>query len=147
MHSKATTVTQYLSELPEDRRATVEAVRNVILQHLPDGYEEGMQYGMIGYYIPLKDYPNTYNGQPLGIASLASQKNHLSLYLMCVYMDATLLMQLKNGFQDAGLKLNMGKSCIRFTSADALPLHVIGKIIADVPPNKYIALYEESRRA
>ena len=85
MQSKATTVKEYLAELPPDRRAAISAVRKVILENLPEGYEEGMEYGMIGYFIPLKRYPVTYNGQPLGIAALASQKNYMSVYLMNVY--------------------------------------------------------------
>ena len=88
MQSDAATVQQYLAELPEDRRPTVEAVRQVVLDHLPGGFEEVMQYGMISYVVPLERYPDTYNGQALAMASLASQKRHLSLYLMGVYGDA-----------------------------------------------------------
>ena len=86
MQSDAASVRAYLAELPEDRREIVEAVRAVILEHLPAGFEEGMQYGMIGYHVPLERYPVTYNGRP-GVAALASQKRHLSLYLMGIYGD------------------------------------------------------------
>ena len=82
VQSKATTVEDYLAELPDDRRDAIEEVRDVILANLPDGYEEGMQYGMIGYYIPLDRYPETYNGQPLGYIALANQKRHMAVYLM-----------------------------------------------------------------
>ena len=88
MQSKATSVDQYLAGLPADRRDAIEAVRAVILENLPKGYEEGMQYGMIGYYVPHRVYPAGYHCdplQPLPFAALASQKNHMSLYLMCIY--------------------------------------------------------------
>ena len=87
VQSDATTVDAYLAELPPDRRVTVEAVRAVVLGHLPDGFTEGMQFGMIGYYIPLERYPDTYNGQPLAIAALANQKRYISLYLMGIYAN------------------------------------------------------------
>ena len=91
MQSKATTVEQYLAELPEDRRKAIEAVRQVVLKNLDKDYEEGMQYGMIGYYVPHRVYPAGYHcdpKQPLPFAGLASQKNHMALYLMCVYGDS-----------------------------------------------------------
>jgi hypothetical protein len=83
--SKAATVDQYLAELPADRLAEIERVRDVINEALPAGYREGMAWGMIGWAIPLERYPNTYNRQPLAYAALAAQKNSNSLYLNCVY--------------------------------------------------------------
>lgn len=85
--SNAQTVDEYIAALPEDRRAAVEAVRNVVRENLPDEYHEGMLFGMIGWYVPLERFPDTYNGQPLGLAALASQKNYMSLYLNTVYGD------------------------------------------------------------
>ena len=85
--SNAATVQEYLDELPEDRRAVVAAVRDVVLRHLPKGYGENMNWGMISYEIPLERYPDTYNGQPLSYMALAAQKNHYALYLMCFYGD------------------------------------------------------------
>ena len=85
--SDARTPDEYVESLPADRRATVEAVRRVINEHLPAGYEEGMAFGMIAWYVPLDRFPNTYNGQPLGLVALASQKSYLSLYLNSVYGD------------------------------------------------------------
>src|SRR4051812_48932293 len=79
------TVTTYLASLSADRREALTQVRKLITKNLPKGYKEGMQYGMISYYVPLKRYPKTYNGEPLNYIALASQKNHMSLYLMCVY--------------------------------------------------------------
>ena len=83
--SKAATVAQYLAELPPERRAEIEKVRDLVNGALPAGYREGMGYGMIGWVIPLEDYPDTYNRQPLAYAGLAAQKNYNSLYLNCVY--------------------------------------------------------------
>ena len=87
MRSDAQTVEAYLAELPDDRRAAISAVREVILENLPDGYEESMNWGMIAYEVPLSTYPDTYNGQPLSYAALASQKNHMAVYLSGIYMD------------------------------------------------------------
>jgi len=140
--SAATTVADYLKSLPKERSAVVSAVRSVIRKHLPTGYVESMNWGMICYEIPLKRYPETYNGQPLALAALAAQKNNYALYLMCVYQDAALLRTLKESFRKAGKKLDMGKSCIRFKSLDGLPLDVIGEFIARVPPDDFIARYE-----
>jgi len=141
--SKATTVADYLDELSPDRRASIEAVRSVILKHLPRRYVEVMNWGMIVYELPLSAYPNTYNGQPLAVAGLASQKRHCSVYLSCMYPD-TRAKQLKNAADALGLKLDMGKSCIRFGKASDLPLKAIGKIIAGTPPKTLISQYEQA---
>src|SRR5688572_14137648 len=97
--STAATVDEYLASLPPDRRGALEAVRQVVLTNLPPGYEEGMQYGMIGYYVPLTRLADTYNGQPLGLAALASQKNFMTLYLMCVYGSPELRREFEQGFR------------------------------------------------
>jgi hypothetical protein len=117
MQSKATTVAQYLAELPQDRRAAIEAVRKVILDNLDKDYEEGMQYGMIGYYVPQRVYPAGYHcdpKQPLTFAALASQKNHMALYMMCVYASGEHSEWFKRSWAKTGKKLDMGKSCVRF---------------------------------
>jgi len=145
MQSKATTVEKYLSELPEDRRAALAAVRKVILANLDRGYEEGMQYGMIGYYVPHRVYPAGYHcnpEQPLPFAGLASQKSHMALYLMCVYGSEEEETWLRERWAKAGKKLDMGKSCIRFKKLDDLPLDVVGRLIRRVPAKKFIANYE-----
>ncbi|MCL5995679.1 MAG: DUF1801 domain-containing protein [Chloroflexi bacterium] len=144
--SSATTVEQYLNELPPDRRAVISALREVILSHLPDGYREGMNWGMITYEIPLDRYPDTYNGQPLGYVAVAAQKNYFSLYLMGVYQDSKQETWLKQGFEQAGKKLDMGKSCVRFRKLDDLPLDVVGQVIASTSPADLIAVYEQARR-
>ena len=141
-----TTVDAYLAQLPEDRRAAISAIRSVILKNLPKGYEEAMNWGMISYQIPLERYPNTYNGQPVCYAALASQKNHMAVYLMCAYGSNDIATWLREEFRKAGKKLDMGKSCIRFKKLEDLPLNVIGKAVKKVPPKKYIAHYEAARK-
>src|SRR5688572_15482229 len=147
MQSKAQTVDDYLAELPDDRRAAIEAVRKVIRKNLPKGYEEGMQYGMIGYYLPHKLYPPGYHcdpKQPLPFAGLASQKNHMAVYLTCQYGDAKQEEWFRTAWAKTGKKLDMGKSCIRFKKVDDLALDVLGQAIARVPPAEYIKRYESA---
>ncbi len=144
--SKAATVEQYLQELPGDRRAVVSAVRDVVVRNLPAGYRETMNWGMISYEIPLEDYPDTYNGQPLGYAALAAQKNYYALYLVTPYSDADQGQSLRDAFRKAGKKLDMGKSCLRFKKLQDLPLDVIGRVIASTPPAGLITLHENARK-
>jgi len=143
--SKATTVDQYLAELPADRRAEIEKVRDLVNSALPRGYREGIGYGMIGWVIPLEDYPDTYNKQPLAYAGLAAQKNYNSLYLNCVYASKERTERLRAAFAAAGKRLDMGKSCIRFRRADDLPLDVIRDEISSTTPQEYIRIYEAAR--
>ncbi len=145
VQSKAATVEDYLAELPPERREMIAAVRQVVLENLPEGYEERMQWGMISYVIPLEVFPNTYNKQPLGYVAIASQKNYCSLHLMGVYADEKLLAKLLKAYEQMGVKPDMGKGCLRFRTLDALPLAAIGKIIAAVKPSAYIRTYEASR--
>jgi len=145
MQSKATTVTEYLAELPEDRRAALKKVRAVIRKNLPKGYKEGMQYGMIGYYIPLKKYPKTYNGQPLAIAGLASQKQYMSVYLMGVYGEEE--QWFREAWAKTGKKLDMGKCCVRFKKLEDLSLELLGEVVARLTPDEFIARYEDARKS
>ncbi len=144
--SSAKTVDEYLAGLPEDRRGDVRRVRELILANLPDGFEEMMQYGMIGYAIPLGRFPKTYNGQPLGVAALAAQKNYLSVYLHSVYADPASSEWFKDAYRKTGKKLNMGKSCVRFKRADDAALEVIGEAVARVTPEQMIAAHEAAHR-
>jgi len=146
VRSRATTVEEYLQELPEERRAVVAAVRKVILRNLPKGYHESLNHGMITYEVPLERYPTTYNKQPLCYAGLAAQKNYYALYVMCVYGSSELQKQFREDFRKAGKKLDMGKSCVRFRKLDDLPLEVIGRVIARIPVEKWIEIYEASRK-
>ena len=143
--SKAATVADYLAELPDDRRAEIERVRDLVNEALPDGYREAMGYGMIVWGIPLERYPDTYNKQPLGYAALAAQKNKNSLYLYGVYISKERSERLKAAFAAAGKKLDMGKSCIRFKRADDLPLDAIRTEIASTIPDELIRIYEKAR--
>jgi hypothetical protein len=145
MQSKATTVEQYLSELPEDRRNALEVLRQVILKNLDKDYEEGIQYGMIGYYVPHRVYPAGYHcdpNQPLGFAHLASQKNHMALYLMCIYGDSDLSRWFRQAWAKTGKKLDMGKACVRFKKVEDLALDVIAEAIKRMPARKYIEICE-----
>ena len=143
--STATTTDEYIDSLPDERRAAVAAVRDVVRRNLPHGFEEGMQYGMIGWYVPLERFPDTYNGQPLGLVGLASQKNYISLYLNSVYGDPKTEAWFKERYAASGKKLNMGKSCLRFRHVEDLPLDVIGETIARVGLDDYVAHYEDAR--
>jgi hypothetical protein len=141
--SEAETVEEYLAELPEDRRATVSAVRDVLLANIPDGYVEGMQWAMITYSVPLEVSGRTYNGQPLGYVSLASQKNYVSLYLMGVYGERE--QEFRAEFEATGRKLDMGKSCVRFKRADDLPLDLIGREVARQSVAEFVAKAKAAR--
>ena len=141
------TVGAYLAGLPAERREAIASVRRVILKHLPPGYEETMQYGMISYVVPRSRLSNTYNSLPLAIASLASQKSYMSLYLMAVYGDPPTASWFGRRFAESGKKLDLGKSCVRFRGVEDLPLDVIGEAIARVPVDRFVALYEASRRS
>jgi len=144
--SAASTVDEYLAELPADRRDAIQTVRKVILANLPAGYEETMLFGMISYVSPLATYGPTYNKQPLMYASLANQKNYMSVYLMNVYADAEAERWFNEAYRATGKRLDMGKSCVRFRSLDDLPVDVIGDAIARTPVAAFIELYEASRK-
>src|SRR5438046_900300 len=133
---KAASVERYLAALPQDRRSAIEAVREVILENLDKDYEEGMQYGMIGYYVPHRVFPAGYHcdpKQPLPFAALASQKGYMALYLMAVYGDADHQAWFRDAWAKTGKKLDMGKACVRFKKLADLPLSVIGEVIRRVP--------------
>jgi hypothetical protein len=143
--SDAKTPEEYIASLPPDRREAISAMREVVRRNLPDGYAEGMESGMIAWYVPLDQFPDTYNGRPLGVAALASQKQYMSLYLNTVYGDPKLEEWFRARFAESGKRLNMGKSCLRFKSLDDVPLDLIGETIAKVPPDRYIARYQAVR--
>lgn len=147
MQSKATTVQQYLAELPPDRRAAIQALREVILRNLDKGYEEGMQYGMIGYHVPHRIFPAGYHcdpKQPLPFAALASQKNYMAVYLWSVYADGPEERWFREAWARTGRKLDMGKCCVRFKKLEDAALDVIGEAIRRVPMKVHIAQYQAS---
>jgi len=143
--SSATTPDEYIASLPKDRRDAVATVREVVNRNLPPGYREGMASGMIGWWVPLETFPDTYNGQPLGLAGLASQKNYISLYLNTVYGSTDEEAWFKERYAASGKKLNMGKSCLRFRHLDEVPLDVIGETIARADLDRTLAHYASAR--
>jgi hypothetical protein len=144
MRSEATTVEEYLDELPDDRRDAIAAVRKVILENLPDGYVEVMNWGMITYEVPLEMHPDTYNKQPLMFAALASQKNHMGVYLTGIYMSDDARDEFEKAYRATGKRCDVGNSCVRFRKLDDLPLELIGETIASVPVDRFIERVEES---
>lgn len=149
MQSQAKTVSEYLSELPPDRADAVRRVRAVIKKNLPKGYEETMQYGMISYVVPLSVYPAGYLGKkdvPLPYVSLASQKNHMAVYLLNIYASPESEKWFFEAYKKSGKKMDVGKSCVRFKKLDDLPLDVIGKAVAKTPVKDWISLHEQNRK-
>jgi len=150
MQSRAVTVGEYLKSLPNDRREAVSAIRRVIKQNLPKGYGEGMQYGMLGYFVPHSVYPAGYHcdpKQPLPFVSVASQKNHMAIYMMCIYGMQEHRDWFVKAWEATGKKLDMGKGCVRFKKIEDVPLEVVGEAIARVPVEELVAFYEANRPA
>lgn len=143
--SDARTPEEYIEQLPAERREAIRTVADVVRRNLPDGYQEGMQYGMIGWYVPLDRLPDTYNGQPLGYVALASQKNYISLYLNNVYGDAGTERWFRDAYAATGRRLDMGRSCVRFRRVEDLPLDVIGQAVARTPVDAFIRRYRAAR--
>ena len=130
------TVAQYLAALPTDRRAALNAVRKTINDNLPNGYEEGIQFGMISWYVPLSMYPAGYGDNPkvpLPLIALGSQKSGMVLHFLCFYSDPALSTWFVSEYQKSGKKLDMGKGCVRFKSLDDLALDVVARTVARVP--------------
>lgn len=146
MRSDAATVEDYLSGLPADRREAIEAVREVIRANLPDGLEETMNWGMIAYEVPLERYPDTYNKKPLMYAALASQKNHMAVYLTGIYMDDGARQEFEDAYEATGKRLDVGQSCVRFRKLDDLPLGLIGETIGSVGVDEFIDRYQVGRK-
>ncbi len=143
--SSATSVKDYLAELPEERRKAVAAVRKVIRKNLAEGFVESMQYGMISYSVPLKRFPDAYNKQPLAYVSLTSQKNHMAVYLMGIYGDDKLRRWFETAYKKTNKRMDVGKCCVRFRKLDDLPLVIIGEAVAAMGVDDFIALYENAR--
>jgi hypothetical protein len=144
--ASSSTVTAFLAGLPVERRAEVERVRDTVRGSLPAGYEEVISKNMLVYQVPVERSGETYNGHPLWYIALASEKSYLSLHLMPVYGDSPLAERLAQGFRAAGKKLDMGKACIRFQTAEDLALDVIGEIIATIPADRWVQIAQAARR-
>ena len=147
MKSMARTVQEYLAELPPERRAAIAKVRQVLLDNLPAGYEEAMNWGMIAYEVPLATYPHTYNGQPLMYAALASQKKHMALHLTAIYMNDAARKQFEERYRATGRRMDVAKSCVRFRSLEDVPLEVIGEAVSLFTVDEFLRQVEEVRRA
>lgn len=143
--SAARTVPEYLEALPPERRAVVAKVRSLVRKHLPRGYEEAMDWGMICWQIPLARYPETYNGHALGYVALGARKDCFGLYLFGPYMDEGIDAALRGAYKAAGRKLDMGKSCLTFRDYDDLHAEAIAATVAALPVEDYLRLYEKSR--
>ena len=138
MKSDAKTISEYLSEMPKDRREAITTVRDTILKQLPKGYEEAINFGMITYQVPLEVYPDTYNKKPLMYAALANQKNHMAVYLTGIYMDEELYQDFEEKYRETGKRYDVGKSCVRFRKLDDLPLELIGESIGAISMEDFI---------
>ena len=138
-------VAAYLDSVPGDRRPAIEAVRDVINANLPEGFEEGVEFGMLSWHVPLERYPDTYNGRPLGIVALANQKQHMAVYLMGIYGDEADAAWFRERWLVSGRPLDMGKSCVRFHRLDDVALDVIGEAVARTPVDEFLRRYEASR--
>ena len=146
VQSKAGSVEQYLKELEPERRAVIKSVRECLLENLQEGFQEVMNWGMIAYEISLTRFPTTYNKKPILYCSLAAQKRHYGLYLMNVYSGSTYLEALQRGYHAAGLKLDMGKCCVRFRNLESIHLPTIGQVVASCSVEDFINIYESCRK-
>ncbi len=145
MKSEAKSVEEYINNLHQERKEAISVVRETILKNIPLGIEEVMNWGMITYEVPLNIFPKTYNGKPLLFAALASQKNHMAIYLSGVYSDDKLREIFVREYKTTGKRLDMGKSCVRFRKLDNLPLDLIGKTISALDIDQFIEIYNISR--
>lgn len=143
---RASSIQEYIDTLPADRVEAIKKIRAVILKNLPEGFQEAFNWGMLSYEIPLETYPNTYNGQPLMYAALASQKNYISVYLLGVYGHKETYEWFTAEFAKTGEKLNMGKSCLRLKKVTPEIIDLIGRTIARISVKKYIEYYEKVKR-
>jgi len=146
MQYDAKTVDDYINQIPEDRKAPISKIRQVILDNLPKGFEEGIQYGMIGYFVPHSIYPDGYHctpKEPLPFMSFASQKNFIAVYHSGVYADKKIMDWFVGEYPKfSNRKLDMGKSCIRFKKIDEIPYDLIGELASKMTPEEWIEIYE-----
>lgn len=144
MTSSATTVEEYLAGLPEDRREWIGKIRDTILANLQPGFEEGMQYGHIGYFVPHSIHPGGYHcdpKQPLPFCGLGSQKQHFAWYAFCLYTDQKHLDWFVKEYEKTGKRMDMGKGCVRFKKWDDVPLELIGEAIKRISVDDFLGNY------
>ncbi|CAN5540466.1 hypothetical protein BH11ARM1_BH11ARM1_14070 [soil metagenome] len=140
------TVDEYLQALPDERREALHEVRAVILANLPEGYVETYNWGMISYEVPLAVYPDTYNKKPLLYVALGSKKSYMTLHLCSLYSMPGRQETFAAEYAASGKKLDMGAACVHFKKLDNLPLDVIGKTVAAVPLDEYVAMAKAARK-
>jgi hypothetical protein len=147
MQSSATTPDQYMDELPEDRKEAMTKLREIISKNISAGFEEIMQYGMMGYVVPHSIYPDGYHCNPkdaLPFMGIASQKNHIGFYHMGIYSDPKLLKWFTEEYpKNAKGKLDMGKSCIRFKNPKNIPFDLLGELTSKMSMQEWIEIYEK----
>ena len=141
----ALTVEQWLASVPAERKDAINAVRDVVNEHLPPGYEETVDWGMLAWVVPLATLPDTHNGRPLLFAALGAHRKLMTIYLSSVYGDPVLRGEFEIAYKKSGKKLNMGGSCVHFKQLDDLPLDVVGDTIARVGVDRYVERYKNSR--
>ena len=151
MTTGASTVNEYLSELPEERQKAIDKLRKVVKKNLPKGFEETMNYGMIGYVVPNKIFPAGYHcdpRQPLPFMNIASQKNFIAIYHMGLYSIPSLLKWFTDAYAKAGVgKLDMGKSCIRFKKPENIPYELIGELASKLSVSEWVGFYQSNLAA
>ena len=146
----ASTVTEYLAALPADRREALNEVRRGINRALPPGYKEGIQFGMISWFVALSTYPAGYGGnpkEPLTLISVASQKSYMALHMICFYGQPALREWFTVQYEKSGRKLDMGQGCLRFKTLPELALDVVESTLARLPVEDYTAGYQAMRDA
>lgn len=139
------TVTQWLASVPAERKDAISAVRDAVNEHLPQGYEETVDWGMLAWVVPLATFPDTHNGRPLMLAALGAHTRLMTIYLMTVYGDSRIRKDFETAYKKTGKKLDIGGSCVHFKTLDDLPLDVVGNAIARVGIDQYVERYKESR--
>ena len=140
-------VEQYLRAVEGERGDTFRAVFDVVQAAMPAGYELSDYRGAPNWVVPLSTYPTTYNTQPLAYTAMMAHKSYLSLYLNCLYADSDEERAFRDAWAKTGLRLDLGKSCLRFRSLDDLDLGIIHDTVASVPVERFIEFYEASRHA
>ena len=143
--ARPTTVAAYLASLTPEKRAVIIEARAFVNKHIPSGYAEFMNWGVINWGIPLEEFPDTYNGQPLCYVGLGAQKSYSSFYLMAAYDGSDGAKLLADAFAKAGKRLDMGKCCLRFKALDDLELTSVAKLIAKSTPKQYLAYYKRTK--
>jgi uncharacterized protein YdhG (YjbR/CyaY superfamily) len=148
MQSDIKTPQEYVDSLPEDRKSAIEKLRKTVKSNLPEGFEEEISYGMLGYIVPHSIYPKGYHCKPklpLPFINIASQKNFIAFYHMGIYVNSELLNWFVLEYSKlVKSKIDMGKSCIRFKKMDEIPYELIGELVSKMTVSDWISIYENN---